>query len=118
MSYRFPRVCAVALAMVGWGRLVCLAFLGLAVRWAVSQQLVSIPSGWAMQAFWLVLLAGRLFGGSLGVACLTLSQAVRVFLVQRDLLEQFVGLPQASGTLPDTLRDHFALPDLWRREAS
>ncbi len=90
MSYRLLRFFAVFFNVIGWACVICFTGLGF-LPWLLSTiDAVPVPPRWQFLAVYGSPVAGLLIGFLAGLGFFFLAQLIRVFLDQRDLLEQIL----------------------------
>jgi hypothetical protein len=92
MRYQLLRTYAVALVVVGWVDLVFFLILGFVPWFAFAGQTIPVTSPWGMWAIYLSPVGGLILGGLTALGYFIASQLIQVFLDQRDLLEELLGV--------------------------
>ncbi len=92
MSYRTLRACAVILTVLGWVSLVFSFILGFVPWLLYVGEIFTISSPWERWVIYLSPVAGAMLGVLSAVTYLVIGQLMRVFLDQRDLLEELVAV--------------------------
>ncbi len=92
MRFQLLRTYAVALVVVGWVDLVFFLILGFVPWFAFAGQAIPVSSPWEMWAIYLSPVGGLILGGLTALGYFIASQLIQVFLDQRDLLEELLGV--------------------------
>jgi len=92
MRYQLLRTYAVALVVVGWVDLGLFLILGFVPWFMFAGQAIPVTSPWEMWAIYLAPVGGLIVGGLSALGYFIASQLIRVFLDQRDLLEELLGV--------------------------
>lgn len=92
MSYQLLRTYAVILIVLGWMHLILFLALGFLPWYVFAGQAIPVSSPWEMWAIYLAPVGGLIFGGFAALGYFVSSQLIRVFLDQRDFLEELLGV--------------------------
>ncbi len=92
MSYRLLRTYAAALAVLGWVYLILFLFLGFVPWFWAAGQAIPASASWEMWVIYLSPIGGLILGGLMALGYFVGSQLIRVFLDQRDLLEELLAV--------------------------
>ncbi len=92
MSYRLLRTYAVVLAVLGWVYLILFLILGFVPWFWAARQALPVSSSWEMWVIYLSPVGGLILGGLMALGYFVGSQLIRVFLDQRDLLEELLAV--------------------------
>ena len=90
MSYQLLRTCAVILTVLGWLHLIFFLTLGFLPWLPVAGQIIPVGSPWEMWAVYFAPVAGLILGGLSALGYFVTSQLIRVFLDQRESLEELL----------------------------
>ena len=90
MSYRLLRTCAVILTVLGWMHLIFFLILGFLPWFGFVGQVIPVGSPWEQWAVYLAPVGGLILGGFAALGYFVTSQLIRVFLDQRESLEELL----------------------------
>ena len=92
MSYQLLRTYAVILVVIGWMHLILFLALGFLPWYVFAGHAIPVSSAWEKWAIYLSPVAGLILGGFAALGYFVSSQLIRVFLDQRDFLEELVAV--------------------------
>jgi hypothetical protein len=92
MPYHLLRTYAVILTVLGWMHLIFFLALGFLPWYAFAGQAIPVGSPWEKWAIYLSPVGGLILGGFAALGYFVTSQLIRVFLDQRDFLEELLGV--------------------------
>jgi len=92
MPYRLLRTCAVILTVLGWMHLIFFLVLGFLPWFGFAGQIIPVGSPWEMWAVYLTPVGGLILGGLFALGYFVTSQLIRVFLDQRESLEELLAV--------------------------
>ena len=92
MSYQLLRTYAVILVVIGWMHLILFLALGFLPWYVFAGHAIPVSSAWEKWAIYLSPVAGLILGGFAALGYFVSSQLIRVFLDQRDFLEELLAV--------------------------
>lgn len=92
MSYQLLRTYAVILVVLGWMHLILFLALGFFPWYIFAGQTIPVSSPWEKWAIYLSPVGGLILGGLAALGYFVSSQLIRVFLDQRDFLEELLAV--------------------------